>query len=460
MAFRVILTAVILCANAFVTNAADCNTAQYRRGGDPSGQDISSALLGDNGATLDNVCSGGFPPGSQTTATFNTGSLIYNVTRSDPNQSLQHCQAGFNNIIQQCIINGKYWGGTWTLDGETYTLSDQSWPDHTLPAELLSSAGGAQLQTQSSSSTSNGAGAGSGTTTTITTTINGSPISETFVPTTVSGVTAATTTSTSIDGVIVPLILGPLGVGWIPFVPVSGVPPVPGFPPPSPPGDGGDGGDEGDNNPTVTPTTTPPTSSATSTSSSAASSTSSAQPVSLTQTEHYQVSACGRDAAAAARTTTFTTKGGISATSTRPAGQTVTNGCQVCVLPAGSTDPQCNPIPGCVPSASSTPPPASSTPTVAGTPMAAFPTATGVNCGTDSTGGTRMIDCLSILFNGDIPNDSTQICTNDNGKCVASGESVGGDPQVTTSNYCQVSSSSGCALVIANKLSSFGFPGL
>ena len=460
MAFHIILTAVILYANAFVTKAADCNTAQYRRGGDPSGQDISRALLGNNGATLDNVCSGGFPPGSQTTATFNTGSLIYNVTRSDPNQSLQHCQGGFNNIIQQCIVNGNYWGGTWTLDGETYTLSDQSWPDHTLPSELLSSASGARSQTQSSSSTTNGAAAGSGTTTTITTTINGSPITETFVPTTVSGVTAATTTSTSIDGVIVPLILGPLGVGWIPFVPVGGVPPVPGFPPPSPPGDGGDGGDEGDNNPTVTPTTTPSTASTPSTSSSTAYSTSSAQPVSLTQTEHYQVSACGRDAAAAARTTTFTTKGGSSATSTRPAGQTVTNGCQVCVLPAGSTDPQCNPIPGCVPSASSTPPPPSTTPTVAGTPTAVFPTATGVNCGTDSTGGTRMIDCLNILFNGDIPNDSTQICTNDNGKCVASGESVGGDPQVTTSNYCQVSSSSGCALVIANKLSTFGFPGL
>ena len=414
------------------TLAANCDTAQPRRAGDPSGQAISDALFGSNNINLNNVCAGSWPPGSQTTSTFNTGSLIYNVTRADPTQDLRYCQDAFKDIIQQCIVEANYWGGEWDLNGETYTITDQGWPEHVLPSDLSPS--------NSQSSGSNG-GASPATSTTVTTTINGSPITETFVPTTIAGITKATTTSTTIDGVLVPLILGPLGVGWIPFIPVGGIPPVP-ITPPEPPG-----GEGGDDNPTSTTTST-----------TSSSSSSSSQPsLSHTQTEGYLVAACGRDAGAAARTTTFTTKG----TATPPA-QTVTTNCAVCVLPHGSVDPACNPIPGCVPSGSSTGSSTSSSPAVAATttPTAVFPTATGVNCGSSSAGGSRLADCLSIMGGVAVPNDDTQICTNDQSKCLASGESVGGDPQTVTSNYCEIGQNSGCAIVIANKLSTFGFPGL
>ena len=215
--------------------------------------------------------------------------------------------------------------------------------------------------------------------------------------------------------------------------------------PPGPPG--GDPGDGGDNNPTITTT---------SATSSSVSSSSSQLSLSHTQTEGYQVAACGRDASAAARTTTFTTKG----TATHPPAQTVTTNCAVCVLPYGSVDPECDPIPGCVPSGSSTPSAYSTAAAAASTPTAVFPTATGVNCGSSSTGGSRLADCLGIMGGVLVPNDNTQICTNDQSKCISSGESVGNDPNVITSNYCEIGQNSGCAVVIANKLSTFGFPGL
>lgn len=69
--------------------AATCNTNQFRKAGDPSGQQISNSLFGPNHTTLNMVCNGGFPPGSNTTATFNTGSLTYTITRSNATSPLQ-----------------------------------------------------------------------------------------------------------------------------------------------------------------------------------------------------------------------------------------------------------------------------------------------------------------------------------------------------------------------------------
>lgn len=89
----------------------------------------------------------------------------------------RNCEAGFQDIIQQCIVNGNYWGGDWELDGDTYAIYDQSWPDHTLPAELLSSASAASATASSASST--GGAAAPTSQTVIVTTINGSPITET-----------------------------------------------------------------------------------------------------------------------------------------------------------------------------------------------------------------------------------------------------------------------------------------
>ncbi|KAF2451006.1 hypothetical protein P171DRAFT_439546 [Karstenula rhodostoma CBS 690.94] len=220
--------------------AADCNLAQPRRSGDPPGADIASDLRGQDNALLQSVCNGGFPPGSDTISTWNTGSQIYNATRTDNSQPLQYCFDALDNIITQCIENDNYWGGDWKLGNEIYAIYDSTWPEHVLQAELESPSSSSAQEAPSSPAPEAPAGA-----TVVTTTIDGSPITQTFVPTTIADA-SPTTSSTTVDGVVVPLIIGAGGVAWVPFVPAGGAPPAVITPPADLP-NGGDG--DGDNNP-------------------------------------------------------------------------------------------------------------------------------------------------------------------------------------------------------------------
>lgn len=208
----------------------------------------------------------------------------------------------------------------------------------------------------------------------------------------------------------------------VPFIPPGGVPPVPDFTPPPAPGDGGN-----DPSPTVTKSASQTSSQA---SSSSTSSASSRGPISQDLDDGYNVGTCGRDGGAAGRTTTFKTSGSTSKPTT-----------------STSTTVRSTTIPKVTPSSTTT------------TATAVFPSSTGINCGQSPSGGTRLADCLNALSSVLIPNDSSQICTNTD-KCINGGQSVGGDPLVTTSNFCTVGGNGDCSVVIANKLSSFGFPGL
>lgn len=113
-----------------ITQAADCDQNQKRQTGDPSGNDIGTALTKDN--QLSTVCSGDFPPGNDKISTYNHWNMIYNVTRIDPSQGLQGCLDGFQNIIDQCISGGNYWGGTWSLNGFTYAIYNHAYPSNGL----------------------------------------------------------------------------------------------------------------------------------------------------------------------------------------------------------------------------------------------------------------------------------------------------------------------------------------
>ncbi|KAK7178556.1 hypothetical protein DPSP01_014028 [Paraphaeosphaeria sporulosa] len=221
--------------------AADCNLAQPRQLGDPSGAAIASDLRGQDNALLQSVCNGGFPPGSDIISTWNTGSQIYNVTRFDSSQPLQYCFDAFDNIITQCIENDNYWGGDWKLGNEIYAIYDSTWPEHVLEAELESPPSSSAQDVSPSSTPDPPARA-----TVVTTTIDGFPITQTFVPTTIADA-SPTTSSTTVDGVVVPLIIGAGGAAWIPFVPVGGAPPAVITPPADlPDGGNGDGDDNSD----------------------------------------------------------------------------------------------------------------------------------------------------------------------------------------------------------------------
>ncbi|KAL8800617.1 MAG: hypothetical protein Q9200_007195 [Gallowayella weberi] len=439
-----------------ITNAADCRTNQQRHTGDPSGDDIATALTKD--AQLSSVCSGNFPPGNDRIATYNHWSMIYNVTRDDPSQDLQSCQDGFQNVIDQCISGGNYWGGKWSLNGFTYSIYNKAYPLNGLgpnDKEGSSSSGGAS--TSGPSSTTNSiiattsdrgttprptttAPSVSGGTIVTETNSDGSPIVATFAPTTLSqyatlrSKTTITTTATR-EGVpvIFPLVVGVGGVAWG----VVGAPP-PGITPPNgSPGDGeGNGGDHpttNSNNPTSTVST-----SSTSTSSSTSSTAALVTAIGDRNYDDWQSlnqipiqpngpTPDGDDfgpatsSAAGSTATTATT----ATTSTAPSNPTST--------------------------------------------IAVFPTGLDVNCLTAQPFGARMIDCFGMLahFRPD-----QKICTNDPDACLASGDSyckatggscdlnASGTDVINTSNYCMLAQSSGCAFVIANKQNSFGgFPG-
>lgn len=160
-----------LSALLHLTSAADCDTDQPRKPGDPSGQDITNVLRGSDGEQIIYVCDGGFPPGNPSISTFNVGSLVYNITRTDPSKPLQYCQAAFEDIVSQCVTNGNYWGGAWSLDTEIYHIYDLGYPAHTLPSDLTTSR-------TSASSTSSSVVVPAGATT-LTTTLSGHPITET-----------------------------------------------------------------------------------------------------------------------------------------------------------------------------------------------------------------------------------------------------------------------------------------
>ena len=126
MGKKFLLAAAALSAILHVASAADCDTSQQRQNGDPTGDQIATALAKSN--IQKTACSGQFPPGNNNIATFNWWGMVYNVTRTDATAPLQNCDAGFANIVEQCIKGGNYWGGVWSLNGFTYTIRNTEFP--------------------------------------------------------------------------------------------------------------------------------------------------------------------------------------------------------------------------------------------------------------------------------------------------------------------------------------------
>ena len=111
--------------------SATCNQDQQRQSDFPSGSQIANALTKND--ALDNVCSDSWPPGNDKIKTYNEGEVIYNVTRQDPNDSLDQCSSGFQAIIDQCISGDNYWGGNYIYSQLTYAIYNSAYPSNGLP---------------------------------------------------------------------------------------------------------------------------------------------------------------------------------------------------------------------------------------------------------------------------------------------------------------------------------------
>ncbi|KAF2495331.1 hypothetical protein BU16DRAFT_618169 [Lophium mytilinum] len=249
---------VVLLALAFgrIAFAADCFQDEQRKSDTPTGDQIGKALTPD----LRNICATTFKTGDdqKLQITYNHWDIFLSIQRTDNTKPLQHCQDAFNNIISQCIQSGDTWGGAWSLDNESYNITNSVYPanglgpndDGGVPLSVSSSTTAAPTTTSSPAITL-GPQTGIETGTFATTTSS------------IDGLTANSVTSTSADGhpTILPIwFVGP-GIGII-VIPAAGVipggiiPPPPGFPPLTIDSNGDPQTVKSDDNPKTTPSST------------------------------------------------------------------------------------------------------------------------------------------------------------------------------------------------------------
>jgi hypothetical protein len=128
--FKAIYILSFFASNISVTKGAECDLSQPRKEGDPSGADIASFLSGALNDPNGIICAGGFPPLNNNIATYNAHLMLFNVTREDAAKPIEKCNEAFSNIIEQCIQNGNYWGGLWSLNGFTYAIANIVFPEN------------------------------------------------------------------------------------------------------------------------------------------------------------------------------------------------------------------------------------------------------------------------------------------------------------------------------------------
>jgi hypothetical protein len=78
--------------------------------------------------------------------------MNYIVHRDDGTQTLQNCNEALQNIIDQCITGGNYWGGEWSLNGFKYTITNSIY-DQTPNNPLAPGDGGGPPETSVSTTT-------------------------------------------------------------------------------------------------------------------------------------------------------------------------------------------------------------------------------------------------------------------------------------------------------------------
>ena len=117
--------------------AATCNQDQQRDFDVPSGPQIASAITSSN--TLDQTCSNQWTAEEPLSKSTKFGSVSFNITRLSPNElpADNNCQPAFVNIIQECISDGRYWGGKTYFNDLIYEIHDDIFPANGLPPWLV-----------------------------------------------------------------------------------------------------------------------------------------------------------------------------------------------------------------------------------------------------------------------------------------------------------------------------------
>lgn len=122
--YTLLLTLCILIAP--FTYAATCNDQSIS--GTPSKEEITEYLKSQLSAGT--ICSDQWPPTEPLTVTYNANNMFFKRTRTSADISMTHCNDAFTNIIEQCVLGESKWGGEWELDGQSYSITNNVYPEN------------------------------------------------------------------------------------------------------------------------------------------------------------------------------------------------------------------------------------------------------------------------------------------------------------------------------------------
>ena len=86
----------------------------------PTPENIADVMM----EFMSEVCAKDLPEG-QLKFTFNHVSLLLTMTIKDSRTRQSHCYRALGQIISNCILGEKKYGGIWELDGQTYDLVNE-----------------------------------------------------------------------------------------------------------------------------------------------------------------------------------------------------------------------------------------------------------------------------------------------------------------------------------------------
>jgi hypothetical protein len=108
--------------------AATCNDQTIS--GSPSKEEIAeylTSILNLQGGT---TCSDTWPPVGPLQVTVNANNMFLYRSKTSADIAMTWCTEAFSNIISQCVLQESKWGGSWELDGQSFSITNNVYPDN------------------------------------------------------------------------------------------------------------------------------------------------------------------------------------------------------------------------------------------------------------------------------------------------------------------------------------------
>lgn len=107
-------------------SAATCNDQSISDGS--SKDEIAAYLTNILNLQGGTTCSDTWPPVGPLEVTVNTNNMFLHRSKTSADIALTWCHEAFSNIISQCVLKESKWGGSWELDGQSFTITNNVYP--------------------------------------------------------------------------------------------------------------------------------------------------------------------------------------------------------------------------------------------------------------------------------------------------------------------------------------------